>query len=119
MRAVSMAEVLGSNQKDVFEDCRKRVQVLDSNEKYRLTAEIVLKDGNRRYYRAKTVDKNSAAREILTFVTALEEGLGEKVMWRFKGEDKYHFSTNYEAKPSFFQLAKSAFFRYFFDLEAN
>ena len=67
MRAITMAEVLGSNQNDVFEDCRKRVQVLDSNEKYRLSAEIVLKDGNRRYYRARTVDKNTAAREILTF----------------------------------------------------
>lgn len=118
MRAVTMAEVLGSNQNDIFEDCRKKVQVLDSNEKYRLSAEIVLKDGNRRYYRARTVDKNSAAREILTFVSALEQGLGYNVMWRFAGEDKYHFSTNYQAKPSIFQQAKSAFFRYFFELEA-
>lgn len=119
MRAATIAEVLGSNKKDVFEDCKQRVQVLDSNEKYRISAEIILKEGNRRYYRARTVDKNSAAREILTFVSALEEGLGYNVMWRFAGEDKYHFSTNYQAKPSLIQQAKSAFFRYFFDLETN
>ena len=86
MRALTMSEVFG-NKEDVFEDCKKQVQVLSSNEKYRLTAEIVLKNGDRRYYRAKTIDKASAVREILTFVTALEEGIGENVMWRFKGEE--------------------------------
>lgn len=116
MRAVSMAEVLGSKN-DVIEDCRKQVQVLSSNEKYRLTAEILLKNGDRRIFRAKTIDKKSATREVLTFVAAVEEATGETVMWRFKGEKTYHMSTNYNAQPSIFQRTKSAFLNYFFDLQ--
>lgn len=113
MRA--LAEVIGSKS-DVFEDCRKRVQVLSNTEKYRLTAEILMKDGSRRIFRAKAVDKNSATREVLTFVAAVEEATAETVMWRFKGENTYHMSTNYNARPSIFERAKAAFLTYFIDL---
>lgn len=111
-----MSEVLGSNQKNVIEDCRKQVQVLSNNEKYRLTAEVLMKDGERRIFRARAVDKKSATREVLTFVAAVEEATAETVMWRFKGENTYHMSTNYNAQPSIFDRAKSAFLSYFFDL---
>lgn len=118
MRAVTLAEVLGSKKEDIFEDCRKQVQVLGKNDKFRIVAEINMKSGERRYYRAKSVDHTSAVRETLTFIAALEEGTGENVLWRFKGEKNFTFSTNYNGKPSVLQQAKSAFFRYFFELEA-
>jgi Family of unknown function (DUF6018) len=113
--AVTMSQLLG-NKEDVFEHCRKNFQVLSSKENYRVTAEILLKNGDRRVYRAKTIDQKAATREVLTFVQAVEKAIGETVMWRFKGENTYHMSTNYTAQPSIFNRAKSAFLHYFFDL---
>ncbi|RHW35944.1 hypothetical protein D1B31_17790 [Neobacillus notoginsengisoli] len=113
----TMSQLLGTKE-DVIDNCRRQFQVLTSNQKYRVTAEILLKEGERRIYRAKSFDRNSATREVLTFVAAVENATGETVMWRFKGEKTYHMSTNYNAQPSIFKRAKSSLLNYFFDLEA-
>lgn len=114
--AVTMSQLLGSKE-DVVEDCRKQVKMLALNEKYRMAAEIIMKDGTRRIYRTKAIDRKSAIRETLTFVEALEQKTGDKVMWKFKGESLYQFSNNYTAQPSLISRAKKAFLGYFFDLE--
>jgi hypothetical protein len=114
--AVTMSQLLGKEE-DVFEYCRKHTKALASNEKYRLSAEILMKNGTRRIYRAKAIDQKSATREILTFVVAIEEATGETVMWRKTGDKTYHMSKNNTSRPSLLQRSKSAFFSYFFDLE--
>ncbi|MEI2356679.1 DUF6018 family natural product bioysynthesis protein [Mesobacillus zeae] len=108
---VTLPQLLRSKS-DVFENCRKQVHVGGS---YRMTAEIILKSGERRFFRTKSIDKNSAVREVLTFIAAIEDAKGESVMWRFKGEDTYHMSTNYTTTPSFLNRAKDAFLSYFFE----
>ncbi|MFT9496764.1 MULTISPECIES: DUF6018 family natural product bioysynthesis protein [Bacillota] len=114
--AVNMAELLGK--RDVVEDCRQQIRTLNSHH-YRVTAELVFKNGDRRIFRAKSVDQNSAIREVLTFVSAVEEATGESVMWRLRGENTYHLSTNYTAKPSLLQRTKKAFLSYFFDIDQD
>ncbi|MDE3840970.1 hypothetical protein C0966_17025 (plasmid) [Bacillus methanolicus] len=112
--AVTMPELLGK--RDVIEDCRKHIKILNSD-KYRVTAELVLTNGDRRIYRAKSINQDFAIREILTFVGAVEKATGGTVMWRLKGEKTYHLSTNYTLKPSILQRAKKAVLSYFFDIE--
>jgi Family of unknown function (DUF6018) len=116
MSAVPMSEVFGSK-RDVITDCRQQMKGLSSNGKFRISAELVLKNGDRRFFNARAIDKTSAIREILTFVAAVEEATGEQIMWRLKGDKTYHFSTNYTTRPSILNRAKSAFLNYFFDLE--
>lgn len=114
MSNVTLAEVLRKN--DIIEDCRKSTKALSSGN-YRVTAELFLKNGERRIFRAKAIDKNFAIREIVEFVAAIEEKTGENVFWRLRGDKTYHFSTNYTASPSFFQKAKKLLIGYFFDIE--
>ncbi|MGS2778407.1 DUF6018 family natural product bioysynthesis protein [Robertmurraya sp. GLU-23] len=114
--AVTMSQLLGI-QGDVVEDCRKKTKALASNAKYRMSIEVLLKDGTRRFYIAKELDQKKALREVLTFVAAIESATGEKVMWRRTGEKTYHMSTNYTSRPSLVERAKSAFLSYFFDIE--
>lgn len=114
MSNVTLAEVLG--RRDIIEDCRMTKKALSSTN-YRVTAELILKNGERRIFRAKAIDKNYAIREILEFVAAIEENTGESIFWRLKGDKTYYFSTNYTASPSFFQKAKKLLIGYFFDIE--
>jgi hypothetical protein len=115
MRTATMSELFET--KDVFEDCRKKVQTLSSTEKYRISAELVLKNGNRRYFRAKSIDRKTAIREVLTFIGAIEELSGEKAIWRLRGENKYNLGTNYSGHLSFLQRTKNTLLGYFFDIE--
>lgn len=97
--------------KDVVEECRQQVKSLSIAGNYRLTAEIIFQNGNRRYYRAKSLNKKVAISEILTFIQSIEMATGEKLMWRFKGEKMYHMSTNYEMpKKSLLNRIVSYFF---------
>lgn len=114
--AVTMSQILGM-QEDVVEDCRKKTKGLASNAKYRMSFEVLLKDGTRRFYIAKELDQKKALREVLTFVAAVESATGETVMWRRTGERTYHMSTNYTSGPSLLERAKTAFLGYFFELE--
>lgn len=114
--AVTMSQLLGKPG-DVIEDCRKEIRLLPSNDRYRISAEILLRNGERRYFRAKSIDRKSATQEILLFIAAVENATGETIMWRLKGEKTYHMSTNYEVSPSFIQRTKKAILGYFFDIE--
>lgn len=114
--AVTMSQLLGKPG-DVIEDCRKEIRLLPSNDRYRISAEILLRNGERRYFRAKSIDRKSATQEVLLFIAAVENATGETVMWRLKGEKTYHMSTNYEVSPSFIQRTKKAILGYFFDIE--
>lgn len=114
LMAVTMQDLF--SKRDVVEDCRHQIKVVKNHHKFRITAELVLKDGERRIFRAKSVDKNAAIREVLTFVSAVERATGDKVMWRLKGDKTYYLSTNYTAKDSFFERSKKAFLSYFFEI---
>ncbi|WP_374717763.1 DUF6018 family natural product bioysynthesis protein [Neobacillus sp.] len=111
--SMTISELFGT--KDIFEDCRRKADIFGSNS--RISAELILKNGDRRIYRAKSIDKTFAIREILTFVAAVEEATGESVMWRLKGDNQYHYSINYVAKPSLLQRAKKNLLKYFFEIE--
>lgn len=106
-----MPELLGKH--DVIEDCRRNF--IKSWGNYHLSAELILKNGDRRIYRAKAIDKNSAIREIIEFVATIEEATGEQVVWRLRGQKTYQFSTNY-VKTSLSQKAKRLI-NYLFDLD--
>lgn len=102
-----------NGKRDVFEDCRQKIQKKSSRvHSYRLTAEIILKDGTRRYYRCKNVDHKSAMREVLTFVKSIETELDQQVAWRFKGQNNYYigsdmpieFTKRHKIKNIFLQL---------------
>jgi len=97
----------------LVEECRQQVKLVSIPGKFRLTAELILKDGTRRIYRAKSIDKDAAVTEVLTFVQAIEHTTGELVVWKFRGDSTYHMSTNYHPKPSFFKRLAN----YFFDLD--
>lgn len=113
---VKMSQLLGKEE-DVFQNCRKDLRLINVERISRITAEIILKNGDRRYFRAKSVDKNTGVKEILLFIDALEASTGDTVMWRLKGEKTYHMSTNYNTQPSLFHRTKNALLNYFFDLE--
>jgi Family of unknown function (DUF6018) len=120
--AVTMSELFGT--KDLIEDCRQQTKMIGANERNRMSAEILLKNGDRRIYRAKSLTQKNIRREVLTFVAAVEEATGETVVWRFKGEKTYHFSINYTSGPSTLQKtktvltsAKKAIVDYFFPIE--
>lgn len=96
-----MTSFIGTNQNPhplLIEGIRREVKKLSVPGRYRLTAEILLKDGSRWIYRAKAIDKDSALAEILTFVNSVEENIGERVMWRLRGESTYHMGVNFTLK---------------------
>ncbi|MFD5853621.1 DUF6018 family natural product bioysynthesis protein [Cytobacillus pseudoceanisediminis] len=64
--AVTMSQLLGIPG-DVIEDCRKEIRLLPLNDRYCISAEILLRNGERRYFRAKSIDKKSATQEVLLF----------------------------------------------------
>lgn len=97
----------------LIEECKKQVKLVCIPGNFRLVAEIRMEDGKMRKYTARSIDKESATKEVLTYVQALEENTGEKVFWRFKGDKTYFMSTNYHKKPSLFKR----FANYFFELE--
>ncbi|KZE67932.1 hypothetical protein AWM68_17310 [Fictibacillus phosphorivorans] len=113
--AVTMSELFGT--KNVIEDCRQQTKMIGSNDRTRISAEILLKNGDRRIYRAKSLTQKNAKREVVSFVAAVERATGEKVIWRFKGEETYQFSTNFTSQPSLFQKAKKSLLDYFFPIE--
>lgn len=114
--STTLASLLGKS--DVIEDCRQQILRGVSNiGDTRVTAEIQLKDGSRRIFRAKSIDRNSAIHEIVKFVAAVEEATGSNVIWRLKGEKTYNFSTNYSTPPSKFKRFKKEFLDFFFGLD--
>lgn len=115
--SVTMSQLLGV-QNDVVEDCRQQIRILNNFEsRTRVSAELILRDGSRRIYRAKAVDKQSAIKEILTFVKAVEDNTNDSVVWRLKGEKTYQMGANYDVQPSLLKKAKDSFMKYFFDVE--
>ncbi|MGN7300415.1 DUF6018 family natural product bioysynthesis protein [Ferdinandcohnia sp. SAFN-114] len=86
--AQTMAELF--NKGDVIEDCRKMVLSKGRHQRARVSAEIILKDGTRRFYRCLSIESDEAYNEVLTFVKAIEDATGESVVWRFKGDKTYH-----------------------------
>jgi hypothetical protein len=84
-----------------------------------LTAQIIMPNGNRRFFRSKSLDHKTAIKEVLTFVNAVEELTGERVMWKLKGENTYHLSTNFTGPVSLPQRISTSFqkvLKYFFDI---
>ena len=86
--AQTMAELFSKG--DVIEDCRKMVQTKGRHLRARVSAEIILKDGTRRFYRCRSIKRDEAFNEVLTFLKAVEDATGESVVWRFKGDKTYH-----------------------------
>lgn len=111
-----MPELLGSK-KNIIEDLRNQIRVLSNEGNVRVTAELQLKNGDRRIYRAKSIDRNSAIREIIKFVAAIEKTTGESVLWRLKGEKTYHLGTNFTSKKPSVKRTFDSFVNYFFGLE--
>ncbi|OUM90438.1 MAG: hypothetical protein BAA00_18320 [Parageobacillus thermoglucosidasius] len=105
---MDMAVMFGP--KDPIIECREEAKRTNVPGRYRITAEILLKNGSRRIYRAKAIDRKSAVQEVLTFVDAVQRHTGETVMWRFRGENTYHMGTNFSKKTIFNRI-----FEFFFD----
>ncbi|PGT83255.1 DUF6018 family natural product bioysynthesis protein [Bacillus sp. AFS040349] len=92
MGATTLAELF--NKSDVIEDCRKSVQnKVAFYERSRISAEIILKDGTRRYFRCRSNNQHIALGEVLAFVKSVETATGEQVVWRFKGENMYRMGS--------------------------
>lgn len=90
--AQTLAELF--NKGDVIEDCRKVVQTKGKYLRARVSAEIILKDGTRRFYRCCSIERSEAFKEVLMFVKTIEDTTGESVVWRFKGDKTYHMGYN-------------------------
>lgn len=90
---MQLAQLL--EKKDVIEDCRKKVaENFTISNPYRLGVEINLKGGQKRYFTCRNIDRKHATREALSVIKAIEDETGEKVLWRFKGEETYHMGTD-------------------------
>lgn len=115
MAVTTMQDLFG---RDPIEDCRKQVRLLTKEDFLtRATAEINLKDGTKRIYRARAVNKKAAIKEILAFIKAVELATGHSVMWRLKGEKTFNIGATYNFKPSIFQQAKDALLGFFIELD--
>ena len=104
---------------EVFEDCRRNMETVNVYERTtRMSAEIIFKNGDRRIYHAKSDSKKYAIKEVTIFVESIEDAIGEKVMWRLKGDKQYNFSTNYHINEneSLPVRMKKAILGYFFDI---
>jgi hypothetical protein len=97
--------------KDVMEECRKNKAVNVSS--IRLTAEFILKNGERRFFRCRSYDQKSAIQEILLVVKSLEEITGESVLWRMKGENTYRMGCQMPLEFSTKQKLKNFLFDFF------
>ncbi|MBU7595875.1 DUF6018 family natural product bioysynthesis protein [Metabacillus halosaccharovorans] len=111
-----MGETLASlfNKSDVIEDCRQPVHKnLSLVNPYRLSVEINFRDGSKRYFRCKNFDRNYALSEVLTLIKSIETKTGEKVYWRFKGEEIYHIGSDKPIQYSKVSKLKTMFLEFF------
>ncbi|MEK4444183.1 MULTISPECIES: DUF6018 family natural product bioysynthesis protein [Niallia] len=114
---ISKGPVLQGN---VFEESKRKAEKIIASKPIlhsRHSIEIILPDGERRIFKAKSVSKEHAFNEFLVFIECLEQGINSKVMWRYKGDKVYHFSTTIYEKPSTITRLKKAIMGYFFDIE--
>lgn len=101
------------NKSDVIEDCRQSRGNLSLVNPYRLTVEINFKQGEKRFYRCKQVDRNYALSEVLTLIKSIEKQTTEKVIWRFKGEETYYIGSDKPAQYSRLSKLKESFLEFF------
>ncbi|QHA38706.1 hypothetical protein D5E69_23010 (plasmid) [Rossellomorea marisflavi] len=114
---MQLAELLGGK-KDVVEEQRIAMRVIPQRSKVK--AELIFRDGSKRFYRCKALTKNEAVPEILGFVDCMQKATGDTVAWRFYDEkDTYHLGSNltksYSRKS--FKSRWNSLMNYFFDLE--
>ncbi|MCM3441405.1 DUF6018 family natural product bioysynthesis protein [Metabacillus halosaccharovorans] len=111
-----MGETLASlfNKSDVIEDCRRLGERnLSLVNPYRLSVELNFKDGSKRYFRCKNGNRSYALSEVLTLIKSIETKTGEKVYWRFKGEDIYYIGSDYSIYISKVSRLKTMFLEFF------
>ncbi|KAA6446930.1 hypothetical protein DX928_23275 [Bacillus swezeyi] len=63
--------------------------------------EIVLKNGDRRYFNTRSNDREAIFNEIKPVIKCIQESTGDSVLWRISGEKTYHFGTEKVQKNLF------------------
>jgi hypothetical protein len=113
---MQLADLL-NGKKDVVSEHYSKVSIVPKRNK--IKAEIVFRDGSKRYIRCKAVTKEEAVNEILHFVDCMQQATDDTVAWRFYDEKNYHLGsqmTKSYSKKSFKSKINSIL-NYFFDLE--
>ncbi|MGE6755960.1 MULTISPECIES: DUF6018 family natural product bioysynthesis protein [Rossellomorea] len=85
----------------------------------RIKAEVMFRDGTRRFIRCKSLHKDEAVHEILHFVDCMQQATGDTVAWRFFNEKNFHLGSNLTKSYSKKSLKTKikAVMNYFFELE--
>ncbi|WP_209124503.1 DUF6018 family natural product bioysynthesis protein [Alkalihalobacillus sp. BA299] len=97
-----------------FETLSQVTEAFSSNRRY--GAEIILPDGERRYFRSRSCSKKEAEKEILVYVASIENYLNRPVFWRFAGDKVYRMGNLDAPKGKLRQKIKKAVLE-FFDLD--
>lgn len=112
---MQLAELLGGK-KDVVTELQVATSKRTNFLQKRLKAEIVLRDGTRRYFRCKSIKKDEALLEVLLFVDCLQKEMGESIVWRFTDEKQFYLGSKMPDRPSLAAKVKKVLLEYFFDL---
>ncbi|MFE7064523.1 DUF6018 family natural product bioysynthesis protein [Sutcliffiella sp. NPDC057660] len=110
----SLAGLLGK--KDVVTEYlvnRPSLEVITRQK--RIKAEIIFKDGTRRFFPCRANTKEQAVDEILHFVDCMQQQTGQSVVWCFAGEKKFYIGTNRPTTNT--KGIRARLFDYFFGLE--
>ncbi|NRD80882.1 hypothetical protein HPT25_26495 [Bacillus sp. BRMEA1] len=113
---MQLAELLGGK-KDIVSEFQLAMSKQSAFFHKRFKAELVLKDGTRRFYRCKATRKDLALLEVLHFVDCLQKETGESIIWRFTDEKLFYLGSNIPNRPSKVSQMKKWLLKYFFDLE--
>jgi hypothetical protein len=97
-----------------FENLSQVTEALSLSRRY--GAEIILPDGERRYFRSRSCGKKDAEKEILAYVASIESYLNRPVFWRFAGDKVYRMGELNAPKGLLRQKIKKAVLE-FFDLD--
>lgn len=112
---MQLAELIGGK-KDVVTEVQVATKQMNFLQK-RLKAEIVLRDGTRRYFKCKSIKKDKALLEVLLFVDCLQKEMGESIVWRFTDEKQFYLGSKMPDRPSKIAKAKKWLLDNFFLLE--
>ncbi|WP_066412800.1 DUF6018 family natural product bioysynthesis protein [Sutcliffiella cohnii] len=97
--------------KQSFESLSQISEVLKFNRRF--NAEIILPNGERRYFRSKSCSKKEAEKQILAYVASIENYLNRPVFWRYAGDKVYRMGQHDAPKGTLRKKIKRAFVRLF------
>jgi hypothetical protein len=113
---MQLAELL-NGKKDVVSEHYSRVSIVPKRN--RIKAEVVFRDGTKRFIRCNSLTKKEAVHEILHFVDCMQRATDDTVAWRFYDEKDYHLGSRLTKSYSKNSLKSkvNSVLNYFFDLE--